>query len=350
MKPYIVFEYADNKEKIIYINAKQEIDIIQVKLLEDSFTDTLGTCLCSILNSKDNVKTVKQIFNEKYSAFKVNKKTLVSDTLKIIKTSFDLLQYVNPYFMILYNDFFGFLLENESVPELNNLLIEINKIYDGIIETITMFEELYSGKSIIDSIYLPPAKVVAINGKITNNIEKYAYEIHNLDELLGVSCYLLNINNYHIKRCKFPECNKFFQSKRGQSRYCYNPSPYNEAISCMNYRRTVSVEGLHQTYWEKEIDFIQDDVINSRQFLRDHIQRATNKRNKEMLKRNHSKFCKIVGKYKLLIKGATDENRRKSYLKDYKQFIKEVRDNQINKNPPILKIKSPNFLNKNNSG
>lgn len=341
MKPYFVFEYDKNKEKIFYITSKEEIKQIQIKVWEDKIEDDLGSCFCTILNSKDRVIDAKQTFNKNYSNIKIDIKTLNSDVASIVDMVLKSLLDINPYFIIIHDSLFkstvGNIDETQDINQLSDIIkANINKLFDGIIETIQVFDVFYAGKSIIEEIYLPPSTISANNGKVTNKIGKYVYEIHTMDELLGVSFYLININNYHIKRCKFPKCNKYFATRMGQTRFCNNPSPFNDSVSCKNAKKTDNIEADEEP-WQKELNNMKPDINRSIKLLYDHRKKTKNKREKEMLERNYELLKKNAKDFRTIMEDLSDKDRAK-YLKYYKEYIKEIRINQLSHTSYKVKV------------
>lgn len=346
MNTYINYSYAKNKEEISYITPKGDIKQIQLKFWEDELEDILGSCFCSILNSKESVINSKKLFNKEHSHIKIDERNIMSETAQVMNSAFHLLLNANPYFIILYNDFFEATIgtippsgvENTTIAKFTKEIISrINKIYDNIIETINVFDEFYSKDMIIDKIYLPPSVVSAVNGNVTNKMAEYSYKIHNLDELLGVSFYLININKYHIKKCH--GCNKYFSTNDGRFVFCNNPSPFNNSKSCKNIKKTIGVDFKQ---WEIELSSIDKEANTSGSFFRDNIKKIKNQRKKDMIENNYRFFLDISKEYRKYIKGATNEDTRKTYLESYKSFVEEVRKNQLSE-PHIYKVKVPKF-------
>lgn len=341
MKPYIMFEYDKNKEKIFLITSKNEVKILQIKVWENKIEDDLGTCFCSILNSKDKVIEAKKTFNTNYSNMKININSIFSNVAIIVDTVLKSLLNINPYFIILYDSLFectiGIIKETKNINELSDIIkSNINRTFDDILEAIHVFDRFYEGNDIVDTIYLPPAIIHANNGNVNNKIEKITYEVHSLDDLLAVSFYLININNYHIKRCGFLKCNKYFSTKMGQTKFCNNPSPFNNSVSCRNAKKTIEIN-FDESPWQKELNMIKPDVDRSIKFLFDHMKLSTNKREKQMLEKNYERLKETAREFNKIIKSCPDEYKMK-YLKQYKEYIQEIRTNQLNHSSYRVKV------------
>ncbi len=287
------------------------------------------------------------------------------DIKEIIDLTYNKLVSINSYFTILYNKFskirnesqktnifndfnelskkyFHFTKESlikQRLKYYNGYMKDTIKILDYIINIITSFEDISSNRLSFKDINIPSCYMTSISDD--NKSYKYTYTIYTLDDLLAISFYILSNNKYYLKQCKYPNCNKFFVAKTKQSRFCTNPCPAAPSKTCRNIRKKVNHD-LDMESWEMELDALYKDVNSSREFFNYYIRKSNNQREIKMLQRNKDIFTTALKDLKQFIKGCTNDNKRKIYIKIYKNFVNEIRNNQ--KLPkPILKVKKPKY-------
>lgn len=358
----LIFEYAKNNEKIFEIHNKYYEN---EKILMDN--KDIGTCFCSILNDKNKVIALKQNFDKTYINKYSNKIELLR-IKEIIDLTYNNLIHINKYFIILsnkfnklskesqmtniFNDFNELNKQRKNLPSLtkellikmklkhyNNYMKETVGLLDNIINIITSFESYSISRLSFKDIKIPYCYMTSILDE--NKSYKYTYTIYTLDDLLAVSFYILSNNKYYLKQCIYPNCNKFFVTKRKQTRYCENPCPSDYSKTCRSIRKKVNHD-LDMEYWEMELDALDKDVNSSREFFNYYIRKSNNQREIKMLQRNKNIFTSTLKDLKQFIKGCTNDNKKKEYIKIYKDFVKEVRSNQ-KLSQPIFKVKKPKF-------
>lgn len=351
----LIFEYAKDHEKIFKIHNKYSKN---EKIIMDN--KDIGTCFCSILNDKNKVIALKQEFGKTYINKYSNEIELIG-IKEIIDLTCNKLININKYFVILSNKFNKLSKESQKT---NIFFNELDKEYchltkkslikkrleyyndymkciinllDNIINTITSFESYSINRLSFKDIKVPSCYMTSIPNE--NKSYKYTYTIYTLDDLLTVSFYILSNNKYYLKQCKYPNCNKFFVTKRKQTRYCENPCPADSSKTCRNIRKKVNHD-LDMESWEMELDALYKDVNCSREFFNYYIKKSNNQREIKMLQRNKDIFTTALKDLKQFIKGCTNDNKRNKYIKIYKDFVIEVRNNQKH-SPPIFKVKKP---------
>lgn len=353
------FIYANNSEKILKNYDKYSKG--EKMLIGDN---DIGTCFCSILNDKSKVIALKQKFNNLY----INKYTPKINLLgikEIIDSTYNKLVDINKYFVILYNKFYKLSKESQMTNIFNNFN-ELDKKYyhftkealikarlkhyndymksainilDNIIDTITSFEDISSSCLSFGNIKIPSCYMTSISDD--HKLYQYTYTIYTLDDLLSISFYILSNNQYHLKQCIYPNCNKFFVTKLGQTRYCNNACPADPSNTCRSIRKKLN-QNSKMEYWEVELDALYKDVNSSKEFFNYYIRKSNNQREIKMLKSNKENFTITLKTLKQYICSCTDDNKRNKYLKIYKDFVLEVRSNQ--KLPvPIFKVKKPKY-------
>lgn len=356
----LIFEYAEDCEKIFKINNKYSKN---EKILMDN--KDIGTCFCSILNDKNKVIALKQEFDKTY----INKYSNEIDMMEIkeiIDLTYSKLININKYFVIVFNKFNKLSKESQKTDVFNHFK-ELDKkhhqstkeslikkrlnhynyymkyvinLLDKIIDTIAAFEDISSNRLSFENIKIPSCYMTSLTNE--NKSYKYTYIIYTLEELLASSFYILANDKYYLKQCKYPNCNKFFVTKRKQTRYCENPCPADTSKTCRNIRKKVNYN-FDMESWEMELDALYKDVNCSREFFSYYINKSNNQREIKMLQRNKDIFTTALKDLKQFIKGCTDDNKRNKYIKIYKNFVIEVRNNQRH-SPPIFKVKKPKYL------
>jgi hypothetical protein len=335
------FIYANNSEKIFENYGKYSKN---EKILIGN--DDIGSCFCSILNDKNRVISLKQKFDKTYMNKYPNEIQLL-DIKEIIDLTYNKLVDINKYFVILYNKFNKISNESQMTKRLDKLeriyncyMNDVAKILDNIINTITSFENISANRLSFKDITIPSCSMALISNE--HKLYQYTYTIYTLDDLLSVSFYILSNNQYHLKQCIYPNCNKFFVTKLGQTRYCNNPCPADPSNTCRSIRKKVN-HNLKMKYWEVELDALYNDVNSSREFFNYYIRKSNNQKEIKMLELNKENFTTTLKILKQYISGCTDDNKRNEYLKIYKDFVTEVRNNQ--KLPkPIFKVKKPKLI------
>lgn len=336
----LIFEYAKDYEKIFKIHNKYSKN---EKIIMDN--KDIGTCFCSILNDKNKVIALKQEFDKTYINKYSNKIELIV-IKEIIDLTYSKLININKYFVILSNKFNKLSKESQMTHKLDKLEIIYNnymkdtvKILDYIINTITSFESYSINRLSFKDIKVPSCYMTSIPNE--NKSYKYTYTIYTLDDLLAVSFYILSNNKYYLKQCKYPNCNKFFVTKRKQTRYCENPCPADPSKTCRNIRKKLYQDSNSES-WEMELDDLYNDVNCSREFFNYYIKKSNNQREIKMLQRNKDIFTTTLKDLKQFIKGCTNDNKRNKYIKIYKDFVIEIRNNQKH-SPPIFKVKKHKY-------
>ena len=92
-----------------------------------------------------------------------------------------------------------------------------------------------------------------------------------------------------------------------------------------------------ETSLDKELNMIKPDVDRSIKFLFDHMKLSTNKREKQMLEKNYERLKETAREFNKIIKSCPDEYKMK-YLKQYKEYIQEIRTNQLNHSSYRVKV------------
>lgn len=352
-----IFEYVKDCEKIFEIHNKYYKN---KEIIMDN--KDIGTCFCSILNDKNKVIHLKQEFDKTYINEYSNKIELIG-IKEIIDLTCSKLININKYFVILSNKFNKLSKESQKtniffneldkeychltkkslikkrLKYYNDYMKDTVKILDNIIDTITLFEDISSNHLSFKDIKIPSCYMTTISNE--DKSYKYTYTIYTLDDLLSVSFYILSNNKYYLKQCKYPNCNKFFVTKRKQTRYCENPCPADPSKTCRNIRKKLYQDSNMES-WEMELDALYKDVNSSREFFNYYIRKSNNQREIKMLQRNKDIFTTALKDLKQFIKGCTNDNKRNKYIKIYTDFVIEVRNNQKLPNP-IFKVKKPKY-------
>lgn len=338
----IIYVYANGIEKTFEIHSKYSNN---EKIPIDN--KDVGTCFCSLLNSKDKVIALKNEFIKTYIS-KYSSKVELINIKEIIDSTYNKLVDINKYFIILSNKFNKLSKESQMTTRLdkleiiyNNYMQDIVKLLDSIISTITSFENISSNRLSFNEIKIPYCYMTSISED--NKSYKYTYTLYTLDDLLAVSFYILSNDKYYLKQCKYPNCNKFFVTKTKQSRFCTNPCPADPSKTCKTIRKKANYN-LKVSYWEDELVALDKQVNSIRQFFNYYIKKSNNQREIKMLQTNKENFTDTIQTLKKYIKGCTDNDRINIYLKICKDFVIEVKSNQ--KLPkPIFKVKKPKYKN-----
>ncbi len=326
------FLYAKNSEKILKVYKKKEETVSDINII--------GTCFCSILNSKSKVILLKQEFTETYINKYTNKVKLL-DIKKIIDLIYNKLVNINKYFIILYNKFNKLGIESQMTKRLDKIekhynfyMKNIEIILDSIINSITTFEDRSINNLSFKNIRIPSCSMISI---LDGSKEyKYTYNVCTLNDLLSVSFYILCNHKYIIKQCQY--CEKFFIALDNRYVYCSNSCPDYPSLTC---KQVTSRRKIGNSDWQIKIENLERDRKNSVQFFTDNISRTNITRKKEMIKRNKQVFIKVAKDLNLLIRKSKKDDKYK-YLEIYEKFIKDVRKNQKN-SPPIFKVPKPKY-------
>lgn len=310
----------------------------------------LGESYCSLLNCKDILYNFRENFKQTYFN-KYEDITDLKDILKDIHSVFNQLIKVNGYLYITFDIFFEIMDETISISEISSNIkdsydFSMNRIYDvltEIINSISLSENCYNYTTSVNGLSLPPVLLNAVRFfEDDYSCLSHTYTIKNIDELLKVSSYQIITNKIHLKKCIYPNCNKYFTTDKGQTRYCENPCPDNPLETCRSIRKNIDRSSDTQEDWEIALDISEQQLNRIRTRFYDNIgNKNLSQRKREMISNNKEKLSDITKELKRRIKG-NHKGKRKFYLKIYEEFLNEVETN-LKSSPSVFKIKKPNY-------
>lgn len=331
----------EKKEKII-LSKVGSFQTFNNNILSD-YT-SLGYAFCSLLNCVEEIEQFKLKVENNISKYIKDKSA--NNAIDNIRLIFNELIKINKYLVITENTFTECA---ERIAErvsfkINRDIVKIIEIYKNYVSSTLdkIIKSISHGKYLIthnkDTIHLPPSYT---SFKVRHKKPQpaiYEYTLSNIDELIRVSYYHLMLNKYHIKQCIYPNCNKYFFTLTGQTRYCENPCPADSTQTCRSIRKNYECDSVQEP-WEYELSNLEKQLTRVRTRYYDNRQRSKNIKQKELISNNYEKLKRITNTLKTYIKGASEE-KRVEYLQIYKDFLNEVETN-LNSSPCIFKIKKP---------
>ena len=169
------------------------------------------------------------------------------------------------------------------------------------------------------------------------------YSINNLRDLLNVSIYALVKNGYHLKKCNY--CGKYFVTKRGQTRFCSNPSPINPSKTCKEIPKRIYNSNdeniITESDLSKAIYSLEPQYCRVKTIFYDSYKREVDIAKKDLIIQNRQKFMNIVRKLKKEIRGSNNSNYN-SLIKIYSNFLNNVEGN-LKLNPKQFNIVEPTY-------
>lgn len=306
----------------------------------------LGTAFCSLLNSENDILSFKDNFKKNWKEYFIS--DTPTDVYKGINLIFQEFVSINKYFVFTQNNFTHC---NKVIESINTRKTSDSQHYkySGSLKTIAIFQIQFS----LTSIYRDIIGIAeTINSKDNNKINPppvflksntrgneypYRYNINNIKDLITSSYYQLLKNKYHIKQCEYPNCNKYFVTKLGQTRYCNNPCPADPTQTCNQIPKKISSDKDFEK-WENDLSLLDKllNKINTRYL--DKLKNEKNKQKQETIINNKIILLNISKDLRKYIKGVNDDNKRNNYIKIYQDFLNDI-ENNLNLNPPIFKIK-----------
>ena len=252
---------------------------------------SLGYAFCSLLNCVEEIEQFKlKVENNISKYIKDKSANNAIDNLRLI---FSELIKINKYLAITENSFTecSELISKRLALKTNREPSKIVQIYKTYISSTLneIIKSISNGKDLItynrDTIYLPP---VYTSFKVRNKKPQpalYEYTLSNIDELIKVSYYHLMLNKYHVKQCIYPNCNKYFFTSTGQSRYCENPCPADSTQTCRSIRKNYEGDSVQEP-WEYELSNLEKQLTRVRTRYYDNRQRSKNINQKELISNN----------------------------------------------------------------
>lgn len=157
-----------------------------------------------------------------------------------------------------------------------------------------------------------------------NNIIYYSYDIKSLKELLDVSFYQIQLQNFHIRKCIF--CEKCFSDKTKQTR-CNNVSINNPNKTCRELPIYANEELMETVNTYKE----QCKRINHCFTYNSKDTKKYSKREINFIKKNKSKFLSTTKQMRKHINHYGDEEKKyKKYLYLYREYLNKI-EQKVNK-------------------
>lgn len=329
------------------------------------FTKTyLGNGICNLLKDKEKIKQfmkkietnigeyVKYSFeNKKRENYLTRPEDLnynsIKDNLTIV---FNELLKISPYFILSQKTFINCqkkiekdIIYSEDYNELYRKYI--NEMLDKIVNALEFKGWRVNGKKFLK---LPTALVNCKERESDFEFE-YIYDIENLDEFIRISYYQLKLNNYYIKKCKYPKCLEYFVTKDNRHGYCTNPSPDEKSLTCREAKERRKFDSDKEpTEFEEKLNELDDLRGRVRGRFRDNIKRV-NIKEKESLEKNKEKFniysTEIRNKIKLLMKKEEkvqeEQKDKEKYLEVYDKFLNDIYNQFVNSNN--IKVTKPKY-------
>lgn len=391
------FEFTEKSEKfsILFLSKEQENKFKNKFGKIDNLINskTIGYGLCSILNSKKELEILfEDIQNniEKYikientdNVILENNSTFFSNIINE-KNSYNMyleeninsilqkILNINKYFIIIIDKFREYILyinsrinkkiNDSETKEINKIIynsyldILFNpNLVDSLsryLQFITIIEETILGNNAKFDFWLPKVEITYDFRKNTHRnlklptlcIKDYNYTIYNFWDFLCVSYYQTALNNYHIKKCMCSSCGKYYSTKYGHTRYCYNYSPINPLKKCNEINRTIpykddldNLDNWQEEEWEANIRILNRKYYSISQYFYDKAHSTSNKSMQERIMNNRKKLQSNVAYIKKIIKG-NDGNKRDTYVRFYQNYLKEVKENAKNGNFKVKRL------------
>lgn len=298
--------------------------------------EKLGTGLCSIINSKEQVEQLKIEFQKnmkkyiKYDSIKNNGKINLLNIQNNITTIFNELLKISPYFIFSKNSFVKYFenvtetIKKEKINDINKLYKEnIDKILNAIIKLINL-ANIYKDNE-VNAFLLPEARITCNIKKEKSFSIRYIYVVSTLEQFITISYYQTKLNKRYLMKCNYPNCNMYFVASRGQERFCTNPCPDNPDETCRSIPKKREYNSDEIYKWEFEFEDLNLLYKRLNERFNDRRKRkTTNESNKKKLLNNKKKFMSYVTQLKSLIKGATKDENRNYYLKIYGEFLNDT--------------------------
>ena len=302
----------------------------------------LGTIYCSILNSKFELQEYLNNFNLKYSyTFRTDIKIFFNSLITINKDIVKISPFLNVITISLLK-----LLEIILVMPYNKVenlykayKKDINKIFNNTINSITEAEDYYYGNGTFSGYDLPRMSIIPIKSGDTVELMN-SFIINDIDDLLRASAHALFTQKYHLKKCHI--CGKYFTTKRGQTRFCDNPCPYNEKYTCRTLPKNLPLDEISEKYGDMQVNSKSLQVKRINERFRSYAKREKNIETKNIILCNKKIFLEIINELRPMIRKCEDNKKIDYYTKIYENFLNEV-DNNLKKSPPNYIIKRPKY-------
>lgn len=364
----LIIHYMPNNSSLEYMSDKERIH-----------SQKIGTIFCDILNRSNEIVNILVVaynnFIERIEENKISDKEIYSALVEITEQLIVDLVMINPCLQIVdlkMAELRLFLSQDLNNRSINHSAFAYERfsvfcktyleIYIGVnIECIKRYQELiYNNFLEKNDIFVLPKdsnRLLIPDGyiqymdredysdvqhkKITTQkqVKYYGYHVKTLQELLDVSFYQINLENFHIRKC--PMCDRCFSSKTRQV-FCDNISKINPNKTC----NQLKIHLFSKTEFCAEMDVLKDEYKKICQYFLDNSKNNKYSREqKESILKNRKVFMNFIKKVKDKIKAFTDnEEKCNEYLKLYENYLKKVYDEIYEKKSfNIIKI-TKNYL------
>ena len=304
----------------------------------------LGTCFCSLYNSRARLKEYINEFNYRFRR---------NSTLDIsaLNTILEDLTKISPYLKVVELEF-----NNIEIFKNNRILkVDLEDILDSTIDIISEnifnylkgkydYDEQENKKYRVETIKIYAIPSLSVIEKYINQKSEfmYSYTIKNISDLMSSSAYVLVNNKYHIKKCFL--CGKYFATKHGQDRYCNNPSPTDPSKTCKNAPKVIKDNNdpinIYDDKWNNavlKLDYYYNNTLKGR--FRDGANREKDEKTKQFILDNKKKLSKIKSKLRSYVISCSEKD-KKYYLKIYYDFAMQIKRN-TELEPKIFKVEEP---------
>lgn len=312
-------------------------------------TVDLGKMLCDILNSEETLKDIrnKSIINLKKSKIDTKEQAWLKlkDIYYNVKHSIPCLEITHKYITDT--------LSSVKFEPKQYCINSTNKYFDKVINTIKWAKNYTFNNNYNSTFELPAMTIMDISTDTpTLTRTMRSYNIHSLDELLRTMLYEIQNSKYHLKQCKYENCNKYFIAKYGQERYCTNPCPDNPNKTCRDVRYYLKINDDNPEKIEKGpewFEIINEKIIPKKKKITSmyiyYINHPKGKKynyNSKDIQKEKNIFLNECKNLKRIIKANADKENWKYYYDIYKKFLNDVSQN-LKSSPKIFKIERPEY-------